>query len=377
MGYQYWKYEKLNELCNDAFQKFGFSADEARIITDVLLMSDRIGIESHGMQRMYRYYKSIKSGMIKVESKGRVVFETPVSAVIDAEDGMGQVVGHKAIEMAIDKAKKTGIGMVVVRNSNHYGIAGYYAKKACDMGFIGLSCTNTNAIMVPTYGRVAMLGTNPIAVAMPAEPYDFFFDASTTVVTRGKLEVYNKKGEPLHDGWALDKDGRPSNDAADVLDNIAAKNGGGIMPLGGSAEDTGSHKGYGWAMVCELFSSILSLGTTSNNTGAAGKGGICHGFMVIDPSIFGDAQAIKEHLSAYLADLRNSPKADGQTRIYTHGEKEVEAEKRLMQNGIPVNDNTMVEVYEMCQYLDMDFSKYFGDYIPEASDGFKSPETFK
>ena len=377
MGYQYWKYEKLEQLCNDAFKKFGFSAEEAKVISDVLLMSDRIGIESHGMQRMYRYYKSIQKSMIKVESKGKLVFETPVSAVLDAEDGMGQIVGNKAMDMAIEKAKKVGIGMVVVRNSNHYGIAGYYAKKACNQGLIGLSCTNTNAIMVPTYGRTAMLGTNPIAVAMPAEPYDFFFDASTTVVTRGKLEVYNKKGEPLHDGWALDKDGNPSNDAADVLDNIAAKNGGGIMPLGGSTEDTGSHKGYGWAMVCELFSSILSVGTTSNNTGVGGKGGICHGFMAIDPAIFGDAQAIKEHLSVYLAELRNSPKAEGQTRIYTHGEKEVEAEKRLMENGIPVNDNTMVEVYEMCQYLDMDFSKYFGDYVPEASAGFKSPETFK
>ena len=377
MGYQYWKYDTLNTLCNDAFQKFGFDAEEARIITDVLLMSDRFGIESHGMQRMYRYYKSIQKGMIKVASKGDVVFETPVSAVLDAQDGMGQVVGYKAMQMAIEKAKKTGIGMVTVRNSNHYGIAGYYAKLACEQGLIGISCTNTNAIMVPTYGRMAMLGTNPIAVAVPAEPYDFFFDASTTVVTRGKLEVYNKKGEALHDGWALDKDGKPSNDAADVLDNIAAHNGGGIMPLGGSTEDTGSHKGYGYAMLCEIFSSILSLGTTSDKTGLGGKGGICHGFVAIDPAIFGDAAAIKDHLSAYLEALRNSPKAEGQPRIYTHGEKEVEAEKRLMENGIPVNDNTMVEVYEMCQYLDMDFSKYFGSYIPERSGNFKSPETFK
>ena len=377
MGYQHWQYSQLEQLCNDAFVKFGFNEEESKIISDVLLMSDRIGIESHGMQRMYRYYKSIQKGMIKVESKGKVVFETPVSAVLDAEDGMGQVVGHKGMEMAIEKAKHSGIGMVVIRNSNHYGIAGYYAKMACDQGLIGLSCTNTNAIMVPTYGRMAMLGTNPIAIAMPAEPYPFFFDASTTVVTRGKLEVYNKKGEPLHDGWALDKDGKPSNDAADVLDNIAAKNGGGIMPLGGSTEDTGSHKGYGWAMVCELFSSILAMGTTSDKTGTGGRGGICHGFMVIDPAIFGDAEGIKAHLSGYLQALRESPKAEGQRRIYTHGEKEVEAERRLMAEGIPVNDNTMVEVYEMCQYLGMDFSKYFGSYIPEASAGFKSPETFK
>ena len=368
MGYQYWKYDQLESLCNDAFQKFGFNAEEAKIISNVLLMSDRIGIESHGMQRMYRYYKSIQKGMIKVESKGNVVFETPVSAVIDAEDGMGQVVGHKAMAMAIEKAKKSGIGMVTVRNSNHYGIAGYYAKLACDQGLIGLSCTNTNAIMVPTYGRTAMLGTNPIAVAMPAEPYDFFFDASTTVVTRGKLEVYNKKGEPLHDGWALDKNGHPSNDAADVLDNIAAHNGGGIMPLGGSTEDTGSHKGYGYAMLCELLSAGLSQGSPSNHTMENGKGGICHFFLAMDPALFGDAEAIKAHFSHYLQELRESPKAAGQDRIYTHGEKEVAAVKKMMEEGIPVNDNTMVEVWDMCQYLKMDFSKYFGEYVPPKSD---------
>ena len=377
MGYQYWSYEKLHQFCMDAFKKFGFTEAEADIIQDVLLTSDLFGIESHGMQRMVRYHKCIERGMIKIDAKPEVVFETPISAVIDAHDAMGQLVSHQAMTMAIEKAKKCGMAMVTVRNSNHYGIAGYYAKMACNEGLIGMSFTNTNAIMVPTYGRMAMLGTNPIALAVPAEPYDFFFDASTTVVTRGKLEVYNKKGEPLHDGWALDKNGHPSNDAADVLDNIAAKNGGGIMPLGGSTEDTGSHKGYGYSMMCEIFSSIISMGTTSDKTGVGGKGGICHGFLVIDPAIFGSAEDIKVHLSAYLQELRESPKADGQPRIYTHGEKEVEAEKRLMENGIPVNDNTMVEVYEMCQYLDMDFSKYFGDYVPEKSEGFKSPETFK
>ena len=142
MGYQYWKYDKLNELCNDAFQKFGFNAEEAKIISDVLLMSDRYGIESHGMQRMYRYYKSIQKGMIKVDAKPEVVFETPVSAVIEGNDGMGQVIGHKAMEMAIQKAKTTGVGIVSVRNSNHYGIAGYYAKMACKEGLMGFSCTN-------------------------------------------------------------------------------------------------------------------------------------------------------------------------------------------------------------------------------------------
>ena len=372
-----YSYESLKKFCTDAFLKFGFNKDECDIIVDVLLTSDLYGIESHGMQRLVRYHKGIEKGLIKVDAKPEVVFETPVSAVIEGNDGMGQLLGHKAMTMAIEKAKQTGMAIVSVRNSNHYGIAGYYAKMACKEGLIGMSMTNSEAIMVPTFARKAMLGSNPIAIAMPAEPYDFFFDASTTVVTRGKLEIYNKLDKPLPDMWALDKEGKKSSDASDVLKNIVAKAGGGIMPLGGETEQSGSHKGYGYGMLCEIFCSILSMGLTSNHTHIGGKGGTCHGFIAIDPKVFGDAEGIKAHLSAYLEELRNSPKADGQPRIYTHGEKEILAEQKLLENGIPVNDNTMVEVYEMCQYLNMDFSKYFGSYIPEKSAGFKSPETFK
>ena len=357
MGYQHWKYETLHAFCMEAFEKFGFTEAEANIIQDVLLTSDLYGIESHGMQRMVRYHKCIEKGMIHVDTKPEVVFETPVSAVIDGHDGMGQLIGHKAMTLAIEKAKQSGVGIVSVRNSNHYGIAGYYAKMACREGLIGFSCTNSEAIMVPTNGRLAMLGSNPIACAMPAEPYDFFFDASTTVVTRGKLEMYNKAEKPLPEGWALDKDGHPSTNAPDVLANIVAKNGGGIMPLGGSTEQLGSHKGYGYGMLCEIFSSILSMGATSNYCMTGGRGNICHGFAAINPAFFGDAEAIKKHLSTYLEELRESPKAEGRERIYTHGEKEIAAISDRKANGIPVNDNTMVEVLDLCSYLHIDFSK--------------------
>ena len=157
-----------------------------------------------------------------------------------------------------------------------------------------------------------------------------------------------------------------------VLANIVAKKGGGIMPLGGSTEQLGSHKGYGYGMLCEIFSSILSMGATSNYCMTGGKGQICHGFMAINPAYFGDPAAIKEHFSKYLQELRDAPKADGQERIYTHGEKEVAAVKRIMENGIPVNDNTMVEVLDLCNYLGMDFGAYFGDYRPPVKkDVFK------
>jgi len=370
MGYQYWSYDLLKKFCTDAFLKFGFNAEEADTIQDVLLTSDLFGIESHGMQRMVRYHKCIEKGMIHVDAVPEVVFETPISAVIDGHDCMGQLVGKQAMELAIQKAKTTGVGIVSVRNSNHYGIAGYYAKMACKEGLMGFSCTNSEAIMVPTFGRKAMLGSNPIAVAMPAEPYDFFFDASTTVVTRGKLEMYNKMEKPLPEGWALDKDGHPSSNAPDVLANIVAKNGGGIMPLGGSSEQLGSHKGYGYGMLCEIFASILSMGGTSNYCMTGGRGNICHGFMAINPAYFGDPEAIKAHFSKYLQELRESPKADGQEKIYTHGEKEVAAVQDRLTNGIPVNDNTMVEVWELCKYLQMDFAAYFGDYRPPIKEEF-------
>lgn len=355
-----YSYEKLKKFCTDAFLKFGFNATESEIIVDVLLTSDLYGIESHGMQRLVRYHKGIEKGLIKIDAKPEIVFETPVSAVIEGNDGMGQLLGYKAMNIAIEKAKKTGMAIVTVRNSNHYGIAGYYAKMACKEGLIGMSMTNSEAIMVPTFGRLAMLGSNPIAIAMPAEPYDFFFDASTTVVTRGKLEIYNKLGKALPDGWALNSSGKGSSDASDVLKNIVAKAGGGIMPLGGEFEQSGSHKGYGYGMLCEIFTSILSMGLTSNHTHIGGKGGTCHGFIAIDPKVFGDAEAIKEHLSTLLKELRESPKAEGAERIYTHGEKEVYALEDRLKNGINVNINTVAEMVDLCNYLGMDVESYLG-----------------
>ncbi len=354
-------YEQLKTFCCDAFEKFGFTQDEAFKITDVLLLSDLYGIESHGMQRLVRYHKGIEKGLIHVDAKPEIVFETPVSAVIEGNDGMGQLISIDAMNLAIKKAKENGIAIVSVRNSNHFGIAGYYAKMACDQGLIGFAMTNSEAIMVPTYSRLAMLGSNPIAISMPAKPYPFFFDSSTTVVTRGKLEIYNKLSKPLPDGWALDENGNACNDAERVLKNIVAKAGGGIMPLGGNTETSGGHKGYGYGMLCEIFCSIFSGGLTSNHTHIGGKGGTCHGFMAINPEIFGDAKAMEERFSTFLQELRDAPKAEGCPRIYTHGEKEIFAHEDRLKNGIDVNINTVSEMRDLCEYLNMDYIKYLGD----------------
>ena len=363
-NFVYIQEEKLNAFCQDAFEGFGFTPEEAGIIKDVLMMSDMYGIQSHGMQRVVRYHKGIEKGLIDINAKPEVVFETPVSAVIEGHDAMGQLVGHFAMELAIKKAKESGIGIVSARNSNHYGIAGYYADLALKEGLIGFSCTNSEAIMVPTFARKAMLGSNPIAFTMPAEPFNFFFDASTTVVTRGKLEMYNKLGKELPNGWALNKDGKASQDAGEVLGNISDHVGGGIMPLGGNTEQLGSHKGYGYGMLCEIFASIFSQGGTSNKCMTGGRSNICHGFMAINPAIFGNPEDVKKHFSTFLQELREAPKAEGADRIYTHGEKEAEAIEVCRKEGVPVIDKTVAELFDVCHLLKLDPKKYFGDYEP-------------
>ena len=175
--------------------------------------------------------------------------------------------------------------------------------------------------------------------------------------------MYNKMGKELPHGWALGSDGQESTSAPDVLANIVGKKGGGLMPLGGDREVSGGHKGYGYGMLCELFSSILSMGVTSDKCCTfPDKTGICHGFIAVNPAVFGDPEAIKKHFSDYLEALRESPKADGAEKIYTHGEKEVLAQKDRMEHGIQVNDNTMAELANLCDYLKLDFSSYFKDY---------------
>jgi LDH2 family malate/lactate/ureidoglycolate dehydrogenase len=355
-------YEQLQRYCSDAFFKFGFTREEADQITDVLLLADLYGVNSHGTQRLGRYQRGIEKGSIRIDAKPEVVFETPVSAVIDGHSGMGQLISVYATKLAIEKAKKVGMAFVTVRNSNHFGIAGYYAKMASDAGLIGISTTNSQSIMVHTNSKEAILGSNPIAFAMPAEPYPFWFDAATTVVPRGKLEVYNKEGKTLREGWSIDETGASCTDAKHVLECIDGKVAGGILPVGGAREETGSHKGYGYSMICEILCAITSGGATSNHhVRAKGQGaGTCHSFIVIDPAIFGDAAEMKAHLSTFLQELRDAKRANEEIPIYTHGEKEALAYRKKMEEGIEVNINTVAEMMNICRVLGMDEEAYLG-----------------
>lgn len=355
---------QLERFCRDAFVGFGFTPDEAAQITDVLLLADLYGIESHGTQRLVRYHKSIENGAVRIDAKPEIVFETPVSAVIDGHAGMGQLISLYATDLAIQKAKAMGMAFVTVRNSNHFGIAGYYTKLICDAGLIGLSTTNAQSILVHTHAKEAILGSNPISFAMPADPYPFWFDAATTVVPKGKLEVYNKNSKPLDDTWAVDDSGQPCTDPERVLGCIDSKTScGGILPVGGYSELTGSHKGYGFAMISELLCAITSGGATSNHhQRVKGQGaGTCHAFIAIDPAIFGDPAEMKAHLSTFLQELRDAKRANEQVPIYTHGEKEIATAARRRAEGIDVNISTVGEMINICHYLGMDSTAYFGE----------------
>ena len=351
MAYHYLDYEQLHAFCSAAFLSYGFDETNSREITDILLAADLNGIESHGVQRMVRYDKEISSGMVDMTTQPKIVHETPISAVIDACNGMGQVVGRMAMKMAIEKAKTCGCGFVTVRRSNHYGIAGYYTEMAAAEDLMGLCMTNTEAIMVPTYGKQPMIGTNPIALAMPADPIPFSFDCATTVVPRGKFEVFTKRGDPVPVGWGVDENGQDSTDAPRILSNIIAKAGGGILPLGGAGELTSGHKGYGFAMIVEIMTGIMALGKTSNHVNRTpGRVNTAQCFIAVDYGVFGDKAEIEANLSTFLQEIRDSEKAEGQTRIYTHGEKEYENHAKVLKEGIPVNEKTYNEMIKIGAY---------------------------
>ena len=351
------QFSNLVPFCEKVFASYGFTAPQSRVITQVLLRADLSGIESHGVQRLIRYHRDIKNGHVDVNASPEIVHETAVSAVIDGQKGMGQLNGEFAMQLAITKAKKSGMGMVTVRNSNHYGIAGYYTNLAVDNDLAGVCMTNTEAICVPTFGKKAMLGTNPIAFAIPADPSPFSFDAATTVVPRGKLEVYNKNGKALPDGWVLDAKGYGTSDAAMVLKNIIGKLGGGIAPLGGVGEDTSGHKGYGFALMVDIFCGILSGGVTSNYVNTVeGREYTCHFVAAFDYGLFGDKEAIKAHLSQFLEELRSAPKADGAARIYIHGEKEREHRQDREKGTVPVNEKTWTEMQQIAAEQHVQFN---------------------
>ncbi|MDO9548313.1 MAG: Ldh family oxidoreductase [Candidatus Marinimicrobia bacterium] len=306
----------------------GLSVENAQITTDVLISADCRNIESHGVARLKRYVDGIKTGIIKLECMLDIIRETPVSLVIDGNGGMGQPIAYHAMKKCIEKAKQHFMCFASIRNSNHYGIAGYYTLMALEENMIGISLTNSAPLVVPTFGKNAVIGTNPISIGFPGKnERPFLLDMTTSTVPRGKLEVYSREDAAIPDSWACDEKGNPSIDAAKVLDNLIARKGGGLLPLGGGIELTSGHKGYGLSAVVDILSGVLSSGAVGLDV--YGKKGapaeVCHFLGVINPEAFMGLDELQNNMDYYVQMLKNASKADGQTRIFVAGEKEYEA----------------------------------------------------
>ena len=353
--YQTFPHPGVRDFVRAVFIAHGYAPADAAEIADVILLADLYGIESHGVQRLMRYHRAIaETKTVHVGAEPEIMFETPISAVLDGRDAIGQLVGIRAMRLAIAKAKASGIGMVAVRDSNHYGIAGYYTRMAVEEDLLGVSTTNSEPILVPTFARQAMIGSNPLALGMPADPTPFLFDAATSVVPRGKLEVYAKRGTPLPEGWAIDETGAVCTDPNRVLAAILGRRGGGILPLGGAGETFSGHKGYGFGLICDLLCSGFSGGPFSNHKkDDPKKANTTHFFMAMDYGLFGDKVATRARFSRFLQELRETPRAEGCPRVWIHGEKELESEVHLRREGIPMNEKTIAELRRIAADLNL------------------------
>lgn len=335
----------LQNFMQDVFVGVGVPVDEAGIAAEVLITSDLHGIESHGVGRIRYYYDRFKSGQHQPITNIEIVRESPTTALIDGNHGVGMVIAKRAMQMAIDKARIYGMGSVAVRNSTHFGIDGYYANMASNAGMIGMSFTNARPSIAPTFGVQPMLGTNPIAFACPTdEAFPFLYDAATSITQRGKFEVLDRAEKPAVAGWVVDQEAKFITDPGKVLQGLTNETCA-LLPLGGFGEDLGGHKGYGLATIVEIFSASLQSGAFLHGlSGLDAKGNkqpfrVGHFFMAIDIESFVDLEEFKTTTGNILRDLRNSRRAPGCDRIYTAGEKEYENEIKVRATGVSINKN--------------------------------------
>jgi LDH2 family malate/lactate/ureidoglycolate dehydrogenase len=342
--------ETLNKFMTDVLLGVGVSLEDAEVCTDVILASDLRGIESHGIGRLKYYYERIKAGQHQVKTIFEVIRESPTTAVVDGHDGMGMVVAKRAMELAIEKARIFGMGAVAVRNSTHFGIAGYYPIMATKTGMIGMTFTNARPAVTPTFGVQPMLGTNPIAFGAPTdEPFPFLYDAATPIIQRGKVEVYARAEKPMLAGWIIDQQGNYMTDPNHILAEIPKGNAS-LLPLGGKGEDMGGHKGYGLGTMVEILSASLQQGAFLYGLTGIGDDGkpapfrIGHFFMAINVENFCPLEDFKKTTGQIMRELRASTKMPGQARIYTAGEKEYENEKRVRKEGVAVVPNLQKEI---------------------------------
>jgi L-2-hydroxycarboxylate dehydrogenase (NAD+) len=346
-----YSYEYLFEFTRNVFLKMGCSEKDSNIIAEVFMAAEIRNHASHGMIRIKDYYELWKAKRINVNPSVKIVHETPSTAVVDGDNAVGMVTARRSMEIAIKKALTAGTGWVAARNSNHFGIAGYYAMMALKHDMIGICLTNANPLVAPTFSVSRMMGTNPIAVAIPAlhQP-PFIADFATTPVARGKLAVAEKKGEKVPFGFVQDKDGKPSDDPA-IL-----KSGGSMLTLGGDRIH-GSHKGYCLSSIVDIFSAVFSganfgpfvppsvayLPVLEKKVGD----GTGHFFGAMRIDAFQPANEFKAKMDEWIATFRAARPSEGEEKVLIPGDPEREAEERIMKEGInlvPAIKNDLIEI---------------------------------
>jgi LDH2 family malate/lactate/ureidoglycolate dehydrogenase len=333
----------LETFCIGVFRHLGLSEEDARITASVIVAADVMGIASHGAGRIWRYVEGLKCGLMLPNAQAEILRETSSSLVIHAHGGMGAPVSVKAMNAVIGKARTNGSAFACVRDSNHFGIAGYYARLALAEDMLGVAMTNTAALGVPTFGRTAAFGTNPLAFAAPADKERcFVLDMSTTVVPRGKLELYDRMGMKLPVGWAVDKTGHPAECAHSLFEDMQNELGGGILPLGGLGTAHGGHKGYGLAVMVDILCAVLCgapFGTDVYDTPTS-HARVSHFFGAIKISNFRDPREFRRDIDRMLHSLRTSPPAEGEERVYYAGLPEFERESESLELGVQLSKQT-------------------------------------
>ena len=353
----------LQNFMRDVFIGLGVPKEDADIIADVLITSDLRGLDSHGIQRCKMYYDRIKEGIYETKTKIDIIKEGPTTALLDGNCGMGHVIAYNAMKMAIEKAKKYGLGAIAVRNSTHFGIAGYYSLMAIKEDMIGLVVTNARPSIPPTFGCEPMLGTNPLTVGAPTnEEFPFLLDCATSIIQRGKVEVYARINKPLPKNTVIDDKGEFMTDPSKVLEKMIERKAS-LLPLGGKGEETAGYKGYGYATVVELLSAALqegiylrdTLGIVENDKKRLKVG---HFFLAINLESFIGVNSFKKTAGNIMRDLRNSRKIAGEERIYTAGEKEYIAENKRKKTGIPLNKSLQNDIKTMQTELGINRYKF-------------------
>jgi LDH2 family malate/lactate/ureidoglycolate dehydrogenase len=355
----YVEYGVLKQFMKDVFVGLEVPDEDAEIVADVLITSDLRGIDSHGIQRCKMYYDRIREGIYNPTTEIEIVNDNTATAVIDGHCGMGHVIAYKAMELAIKKAKIYGVGAVAVRNSSHFGVAGFYSLMAIKEGMIGFVTTNTRPSVPPTFGVEPMLGTNPLTYGAPTdEDFPFLIDAATSIIQRGKVEVYNRINKPLPDGLIISNNGNSKTDPGVVLNKLLNRSAA-LLPLGGAGEATSGHKGYGYATFAEILSSALQDGIFLRETAGVIENGqkrlkVGHFFLAINVSNFLPLDRFKETTGNIMRELRSSKTAPGKDRIFTAGEKESDAECERKQKGIPINKSLQKDMKIMKKELGLD-----------------------